>query len=185
MKLSVYVFIAPQIRACKLKDPLLDTCIRDSINSVLPALRTKIDKINLPVVEPITYKTVNISYMEIGKFSVKNFKGYGLSRAKVQNVKTTFKNDKDLVYSSDFTIPKLLLSGYYKGFVTFNNFRLAPKGQFNVTLKGVSGKLKVDVGTKRINQDEFLNIETFGITPSVKEAKFALTGVFADANLSE
>jgi hypothetical protein len=152
---------------------------------MIPSLRRKIDSVDLPSLEPITYKAINFTYKEIGKFDVKGFKGYGLSRAKVQNVKTVFKDNNEIVYTSDFFVPKILLTGAYKGFVSFNSFQLNPKGQFNITLKGVSGKLNVKVMTKSIDGDDYLQLYTFDITPNVKEMKFAITGMFADENLSE
>lgn len=151
---------------------------------MIPTLRRKIDNIDLPSLEPIVYKAINFTYKEIGKFAVKDFRGFGISRAKVQNVKTVFK-DNELMFSSDFMVPKILLTGLYKGYVSFNSFQLHPKGQFNITLKSVTGRLNIKVMTKTIDGEDYLHLYTFGITPTVKEIKFALTGIFSDPNMSK
>ena len=151
---------------------------------MVPSLRRKVDNIDLPSLEPIIYKAINFTYKEIGKFAVKDFKGYGISRAKVQNVKTIFK-DNEIMFSSDFMVPKILLTGLYKGYVSFNSFQLNPFGFFNITLKSITGKLNVKVQTKKIDGEDYLHLYTFGITPTVKEIKFAITGIFSDPNMSE
>lgn len=186
MKVNFHRFFlkAPSIHPCQFNNPNLDTCIKDSINAMIPSLRQKIDNIDLPRLEPIIYKSINFTYKEIGKFSVKDFRGYGISRAKVQNVKATFKDDT-VMYTSNLYIPKILLAGNYKGLITFNNFRLAPKGQFNITLKEVSGRLNVKAITTKIDGENFLKITEFEISPLVKEIKFAITGMFTDENMSE
>jgi hypothetical protein len=147
-------------------------------------MRQKLANIDLPPLEPIIYKSINFTYRDIGTFSVKNFKGFGLSRAKVQNVQTEFKDDK-VLYNSEFFVPKIILTGVYKGSVALNSFKLNPKGQFNITLKSVTGKLQVKGMTKNLDGKDYLKIETFDLAPVVKEIKFSLTGVFNDPALSE
>lgn len=169
---------------CKFNNPKLDTCITETINTLLPSLRNKIANIDLPSLEPIVYKSIGFTYRDIGSFSVRDFKGYGISRAKVLNVKTEF-NDDQILYKSEFFVPKILLTGNYKANVQFNNFKLAPKGQFNITLKSVSGRLRVNAETNKVNGDDFLNLLNFDIVPVVKEIKFSISGLFTDPSLSE
>lgn len=124
------------------------------------------------------------TYRDIGTFSLKDFKGYGISRAKVMNVKTEFKGN-EVLFNSDFIVPKILLTGVYKGNVQFSRYKIDSKGQFNITLKGVSGKLKVKGATKNVDGEDYLNLSTFDILPVVNEIKFSITGIFPDPSLSE
>lgn len=175
---------APSLIPCNFNNPKLNACIENSINTLLPSLRGKIANIDLPALEPVTAKSMAFTYKDMGSFSLKDFKGYGVSRAKVQNVKTEFKDDQ-VLFNANFFVPKVLLIGAYKGNVQFNRYKLDSKGQFNITLKGISGKLQVKGVTKNIDGEDYLNLYKFDILPVVKEVKFSITGIFPDPNLSE
>jgi Haemolymph juvenile hormone binding protein (JHBP) len=58
------------------------------------------------------------------------------------NVLKEFKDDQ-VLFNSDFFVPKIHLTGNYKASVIINNVKINPKGQFNLTLKSVSEKLQV------------------------------------------
>jgi Haemolymph juvenile hormone binding protein (JHBP) len=178
------LFSASSLIPCRFKNPKLDTCIKDTINTFLPSMRQKLPNIDLPSLEPIVYQSIGFTYKSLGTFQVKNFKGFGISRAKVQNVLTEFKDDQ-VLYNSDFFVPKIHLTGNYKASVMINNFKMNPKGQFNITLKNVSGKLQVQAKTDNVDGDDFLKIYKFDILPAVSSMKFSISGLFSDANLSK
>lgn len=97
-KLFLVSHAASSLKICKLNDSDRDTCIKESIQGFLPALRQKTEKFNLPSIDPFTYESVTFNYKNSnlinGGFTLKNVKTYGISRGKVRNVKSDFPEDE-------------------------------------------------------------------------------------------
>lgn len=179
---------ASSLKICKLNDPNRDECIKDSIQTFLPALREKLGNVNLPPLDPFMYDTVTFNYKNSnllsGGFTVKNVKTYGMSRGKVNNVKSDFSND-EMTIQADLFFPKLFSTGNYKSNMTFNAFRIQSKGQYNITMREVNAKWNIKGKLESVGGEDFMKIQQFDIVPEANDMKISISGLFPDENLSE
>lgn len=179
---------ASYLHICKLNDPKRDECIRESIQTLLPELRKGHDNIDLPPIDPFVYDSVSFNYKNsqllTGQFTLKNVKTFGMSRGKVQSVKSDFTDDEMTIHADVF-IPKIFSTGNYKSNMTFNAFKMEAKGQYNVTMKQVTAKWNIKGKLVSIDGEDYMNIYHFDITPEANDMKISVSGIFPDENLSE
>lgn len=176
------------MKICKLDDPKRDECIRDSIQTFLPALRTKIANIDFPAVDPFSYETMTFNYKNSnllsGSFTVTDIKTYGMSRLTVKKVVSKFVDD-EMSIEADLFFPKLFSTGDYKSNMTFNLFQLHSKGLYNVTMKDVVGKWNIKGKLEKIDGEEYMKVYKFDLDPDANSMKFSISGLFPDETLSK
>lgn len=176
------------MKICKLNDPKRDECIRDSIQTFLPALRTKVPNIDFPPVDPFSYETMTFNYKNSnllsGSFTVTDIKTYGMSRLTVKKVVSNFTND-EMSIEADVFFPKLFSTGDYKSNMTFNLFQLHSKGLYNVTMKDVVGKWNIKGKIEKIDGEEYMKVYKFDLDPEANSMKFSISGLFPDETLSK
>jgi len=179
--------IASSLKVCRYQDPSRDECIRDSIESFLSALHQKPDSINFPSVEPFEYDTVTLKYNNPnfvqGWFTIRDQKSYGISRAKVINVKSEF-SDEEMKLQAVVNFPKLFTTGNYKSNITLGVFKIESKGQFNVSMYDVTAKWTIEGKLEEIEGEKFMNIYKFDVLPEAKNMKISASGLFPDQELS-
>lgn len=154
----------------------------------LPSLRKKTENFDFPSVDPFTYDSVTFDYKNSnvlsGSFTVKDVKTYGMSRGKVKNVKSDFTGD-NMTINADLFFPKLFSTGKYKSNMTFNSFRIASKGQYNITMKDVKAKWNINGKLETVDGEKYMKVYRFDILPEANDMKISLSGLFPDAALSE
>jgi hypothetical protein len=182
------MFTASSLKICRLNDSKRDECIRDSIQTFLPALRGKVPNIDFPSVDPFSYETMSFDYKNSnllsGGFTVTDVKTYGMSRCTVKRVVSNF-TDNEMQIQADLFFPKLLSTGAYTSNMTFNLFQLHSKGQYNVTMKDVSGKWNIKGKLQKIDGEDYMIVHKFDLDPDAKSIKFSITGLFEDQTLSK
>lgn len=183
------MFTASSLNICKLNDPKRDECIKESIEAFLPTLRNKKDSLQLPSVDPFSYDSVSFSFKNsdllVGGFNLQDVKTYGMSRGKVENVKSEFIDDEMTIRANLF-FPKLFSTGNYKSNMTLSLFRLKSKGQYNITMKEVKAKWNIKGKLEKENDGEtYMKIYKFDILPVANEMQISASGLFPDEQLSE
>lgn len=143
----------------------------------------------LPSIDPFTYDSVTFSYKDsdllVGSFNLKNVKTYGMSRGKVESVKSEFTDD-EMTIKADLFFPKLFSTGTYKSNMTLSLFKLNSKGQYNITMKEIKAKWNIKGKLEKKEDGElYMNIYKFDILPEANDMQISVSGLFADEVLSE
>lgn len=175
------------MRICNRNDPELGQCIKDSIQQLLPELTNGIPSIDFPAIDPFTQDS---SYYEFkneqifGSMHIKNAKTYGLSQAKIKDVRAS-ADDTSFKMEVDVHFPKIITEGKYKGEGRYNVIKVVSKGFFNVTTIDVSVTWKISGHTTQRQGEEYLVIDKFNMSPEVGDMKVFATGLFPDPGMNQ
>ncbi|XP_070504275.1 protein takeout-like [Chironomus tepperi] len=176
------------LKVCRYQDPVRDECIRDSIEYFLSSLHQKPDSIDFPSVEPFVYDTVTFKYNSPnfvqGWFTIQDQKNYGISRAKVINVKSDF-TDEEMELQAIVNFPKLFTIGNYKSNISLGVFKIESKGQFNVSMYDVTAKWTIKGKLEQKEGEKYMNIYQFDVLPEAKNMKISASGLFPDQELNK
>lgn len=183
------MFTASTLKICSLNDPYRDECIRASIQAFLPSLRKEADGLQLPSIDPFSYDSVTFNYknsgLVVGTFNVRDVKTYGMSRGRVESVKSEFTDDEMAIQASVF-FPKLFSTGNYKSNMTINIFKLNSRGQYNITFKDVTANWNIRGKLVQADDGElYMKIYKFDILPEANDMHISVSGLFPDELLSE
>lgn len=175
------------LKVCRLNQSDRDECIKNSIQEFLPSLRQKIPNFDFPPVDPFSYESVTFNVNNFnqitGSSTLRNVKTYGMSRAKVRSVKSDFTNG--MTIHAEVFFPKVFATGTYTSNITFNNFNIQSKGQYNVTMRDVTGKWSIKGKLETVNGEDYMKVYQFNILPEAKDMKISVSGIFPDENLSK
>lgn len=143
----------------------------------------------MPSIDPFSYDSVTFNYKNsellVGSFNLKDVKTYGMSRGKVESVKSEFTDD-EMTIQADLFFPKLFSTGSYKSNMTLNLFKLNSKGQYNITLKEVKAKWNIKGKLEKDDDGElYMKIYKFDILPEANDMQISVSGLFPDEKLSE
>lgn len=185
----ILLIAATSLKICKLSDPKRDECIKDSIQAFLPSLRNKVDNFDLQSIDPFSYESLMFNYKNseafVGSFNLKNVKTYGMSRGKVESVKSDFAND-ELSIQANLFFPKLFSTASYQSNVSLNFLQFISKGQYNLTLKDVKAKWNIKGKLdKKEDEELYMKVNKFEISFEADDLKISATGLLPDENLSE
>ncbi|XP_065084300.1 putative beta-carotene-binding protein [Ochlerotatus camptorhynchus] len=175
------------MRICNRDDPELGQCLKDSIERLLPELKNGIPSIGFPAIDPFTQDSSYFEYKNqqmYGSLHIKSAKTYGLSRAKIQNVRATAEDDS-FAMEVDVQFPKLITEGKYKGEGRFNAIKVVSKGYFNVTTTDVTTTWKISGRSTQRNGETYVLIDKFDMSPEVGDMKIFATGLFPDPGLNQ
>ena len=90
-----------------------------------------------------------------------------------------------MIIQADAFFKKVLLTGTYKGNVVFNSLKVQPRGQFNVTVRGMKAKLDIMGTLQTVGNEDYMKIYDFQLAPEPKEMKISISGIFPDPELSK
>lgn len=96
-------------------------------------------------------------------------------------------NESGTKMTSEVFTPKITTTGQYKAEFKFNEVKLQPKGNFNITMFGVSsqnvmeGEFMMNNNTRRFLKLKEMNI----LAPEIEDMRIRVSGIFADPRLSE
>jgi Haemolymph juvenile hormone binding protein (JHBP) len=90
-----------------------------------------------------------------------------------------------MTIKADLFFPKIFATGSYKSNMTFNAFRLHSKGQYNVTMKDVTGRWNIKGKLEKVDGEDYMKVYKFDLDPEANDMKFSVSGLFTDENLSE
>lgn len=122
----------------------------------------------------------------VGSFSLKNVKTYGLSRGKVESVKSDFTDD-EMSIQVNLLFPKLFSTASYHSNVSLNFLQFISKGQYNLTLKDVKAIWNIEGKLEKKEDDGelYMKVNKFEISFDANDLKISATGLLPDENLSE
>uniref|UniRef100_A0A182MKW2 Haemolymph juvenile hormone binding protein n=1 Tax=Anopheles culicifacies TaxID=139723 RepID=A0A182MKW2_9DIPT len=172
---------------CYRDSPVLGSCIKNSIQRMLPEMTAGIEAFGFPGLDPYETKSTYIDYKRnqmSASLHVKNAKTYGMSKARILDVRAS-ATDKFLNLAVDVHFPEIVMEGYFKGEGRFNSIKLASKGYFNNTMTDVTTTWMMSGHVKERNGEEYLEIETFDMAPEVASMKIYATGLFPDPELNQ
>lgn len=151
-------------------------------------MRQKPENIDFPPVDPFTYESLSFNYKNSnllsGGFSLKDVKTYGMSKCTVNSVKSEFTSD-EMTIQADIFFPKIFSTGDYKSNMTFNAFRLHSKGQYNITMRDVTGKWNIKGKIEKVDGEDYMKVYKFDLDPEANSMKLSISGLFPDENLSK
>ncbi|KAL7039515.1 hypothetical protein ACKWTF_000007 [Chironomus riparius] len=181
-------FNSSSLKVCNYQDPARDECIRDSIEHFLSALHQEPNSIDFPSIEPFVYDTVTFKYNNPGFvqgwFTVRDQKSYGISRAKVINLKSDF-TDEEMELQAIVNFPKLFTIGNYKSNISLGVLKIESKGQFNVSTYDVTAKWTIKGKLEEKKGEKFMKIHQFDVLPEAKNMKISASGLFPDQELNK
>lgn len=139
--------------------------------------------------DPFLYDSLTFSYKNsgsfVGSFNLRSVKTFGISRGKVQSVKSDFTGGVMKIQAEVF-FPKLFSTGNYKSNITLNSLKLDSKGQYNLTMKDVKTKLRIKGKLVKEDDGEFyMRVSRFDIIPEPNDIHISVSGLFPDENLSK
>ncbi|XP_053672475.1 uncharacterized protein LOC128722819 [Anopheles nili] len=172
---------------CHRNSPDLGSCIKNTIQRMLPEMHTGIESLDFPTMDPYVAKSTYIDYKRnqmSASLHVKNAKTFGISKAQILDVRAT-ATDKSLNLAVDVRFPEIVMEGYFKGEGRFNSIKLASKGYFNNTMTDVTTTWMMSGNVKERNGEEYLEIEDFDMSPEVANMKIYATGLFPDPELNQ
>lgn len=116
---------------------------------------------------------------------MKNVKNFGLSSAKVQSVKSNFK-DGNMKLQVEVVVPKMFSSAKYNANMKFRNQELTSKGDFNLTMKEIKAKWNILGISENINGEGYMKIIKADIIPTdINDMNISVSGIFPDESLSK
>ncbi|XP_052868331.1 putative beta-carotene-binding protein [Anopheles cruzii] len=172
---------------CYRDSPDLGKCIKSSIQRMLPEMHTGIESLGFPSLDPHESKSTYIDYKRnqmSASLHVKNAKTFGMSKAQIVDVRAT-ATDKALNLGVDVRFPELVMEGYFKGEGRFNSIKLASKGYFNNTMTDVTTTWQLSGEVTERNGEQYMEINSFDMSPEVGNMKIYATGLFPDPELND
>ncbi|XP_035777108.1 uncharacterized protein LOC118458568 [Anopheles albimanus] len=172
---------------CYRDSPDLSKCIQRSIQRMLPEMHTGIESLGFPSLDPYESKSTYIDYKRnqmSASLHVKNAKTYGISKAQILGTRATV-TDKTFNLAVDVRFPQIFMEGYFKGEGRFNSIKLASKGYFNNTMTDVTTTWQMSGEVKQRNGEDYVEIDSFDMSPEVADMKVFATGLFPDAELNQ
>uniref|UniRef100_A0A336MFV3 CSON001101 protein n=1 Tax=Culicoides sonorensis TaxID=179676 RepID=A0A336MFV3_CULSO len=162
-------------------------CIKNSMKSLLPAMKNGIPSLGVPDFDPYKIKKTVIEFNtgQISSKSVmKNALISGFSRAQVKNVRTKI-NDRKMYIEIDMKIPELTTEAQYKGSGGFNELRVNSTGWMKVTLNKMSGTWKFLGEIENIQGEDYMIFKKFDIDNlAIKNMQINATGLFPDPDVN-
>lgn len=173
------------MRVCRLRDPERDSCIKNSIQNVLPELVAN-PSFFIPL-EPLVNDLITVDLNNAfvsGGFSLTNVKIHGASLGQVKNVKSSF-SDFGMKLQLDLAFPKLSTTGAYKSDIFLTAIKILSKGKFDVSLFNVKSKWTMKGKLVNRGVEQYMEIFETDIVLDIKDVKMNFTGVFENDSLSK
>lgn len=130
---------ASYIQICGRRNPALDKCIENSVNSLMPRLKNGLPELDVPPLEPLEMKEIKLAELDDFQAVATNCKLSGLSNFTLKSFVADF--DKKM-FKMELTFPKVIMESDYdvkaKIIVPINE-----KGP----IKTITGKLQLVLGT--------------------------------------
>uniref|UniRef100_A0A182NFB0 Haemolymph juvenile hormone binding protein n=1 Tax=Anopheles dirus TaxID=7168 RepID=A0A182NFB0_9DIPT len=171
---------------CYRDSPELSSCIKNTIQRMLPEMHTGIESLGFPSLDPYVSKSTYIDYKRnqmSASLHVKNAKTFGMGSAQILDVRAA-ATDKSMNLAVDVRFPEIVMEGFFKGEGRFNSIKLASKGYFNNTMTDVTTTWTMAGQVQERDGEEYLVIESFDMTPEVGNMKIFATGLFPDPELN-
>lgn len=172
---------------CYRDGPELGKCIKNTIQRMLPEMQVGIESLGFPSLDPYVSKSTYVDYKRnqmSASMHIKNAKTFGMSKAQIMDVRAS-ATDKTLNLEVDVRFPQILIEGFFKGEGRFNSIKLASKGYFNNSMTEVTTTWKMAGKVTERNGEEYLQIESFDMSPEVGDMKIYATGLFPDPELNQ
>ncbi|XP_055382074.1 uncharacterized protein LOC129612483 [Condylostylus longicornis] len=166
----------------------LDECFRNIMELSLLEYKNGNEALGIPPLEPLEVSKQKGNYSGVNGIEVsivvENTKIYGLTDVKIEKMRTSI-NEKGLRAVMEVYLPRVEATGNYKANIKLNDFKIRPKGIFNVIISDSHNINKVTAEFENIDGKKFLNIKNVTIDPTIGEIKFNATGIFDDPALNE
>uniref|UniRef100_A0A182JLQ0 Uncharacterized protein n=1 Tax=Anopheles atroparvus TaxID=41427 RepID=A0A182JLQ0_ANOAO len=161
MLLIVFYVRASFMKICYRDDPELGKCIKNSLQYMLPEMQTGIEALGFPALDPFEATIAKLDHYIAPvesmtmQLEVKNAKTFGLSQANIQNVRAS-ASDQALTLNAKIRFPQIVI-----------------EADVNTTWK-MAGQVT------ELNGEEYLQIESFAMTPKVGNLKIYSSSVYPD-----
>lgn len=143
---------------------------------------------NMPIADPYFYRKGLFRYSNDGVQGgvlVRNMNIRGIADARINAIRSNFKNLNNFEVQLEGFLPRLIADGGFKADVKFGGLRLVPKGVFNITVNSVKAKVKATGSIIQTPQGQRLQLKTFDADVDIGSAKLTANGIFSDRNLSK
>lgn len=129
---------------CRRKDENFNTCVKSTLQTLLPKFSDGIPELNISALDPfyldeylLHYDSGDIS----GKCLFKNVYTHGLKNVKITDVRSEVDDPDYFEMEIDTFFPKISGTGNYKAEGLIGNFPIQGKGIFNVTSFNITGTM--------------------------------------------
>lgn len=142
----------------------------------------------MPSVDPYFYRKGLFRYTADGVQGgvlIRNMNIRGIAEARINSIRTNFKNLNNFEVQVDGFLPRIIADGGFKADVKFGGLRLVPKGLFNITINNVRAKVRTTGSITPSPNGQRLQLKTIDADIDVGSAKLTANGIFSDRNLSK
>ncbi|XP_063224145.1 protein takeout-like [Bacillus rossius redtenbacheri] len=174
------------LKICHKKDPALNMCLKESINTLLRRLATGSKELDVPPLDPLY---IPLLEFDLGKDNVslklllKNVNLFGLSAMNILSVKSSIEDHKMEVTSK---IPLLDFRGEYSSEGRVMEFPVYSSGSFSVNMSDVTAMWFIYLQHTGLNVTRYLMIENFGLDVIPSSIGYHFGGALdGDNNLGE
>ncbi|KAL5278694.1 hypothetical protein ACFFRR_003359 [Megaselia abdita] len=166
----------------------INICLKTAIEEMLPRLKDGDAVLNIPPLDPFFLEKSNYRYSRgnvQGRLALRNLKIVGISSTVITKMDFKVTENGTKMTSEVFT-PKISTTGQYKAEFKFNDVKLQPKGNFNITMFGVSSQNVMEGEFIMNNTNRYLKLKEMNIlAPNIEDMNIRVSGIFADPRLSE
>ncbi|BES95604.1 Haemolymph juvenile hormone Hypothetical protein protein (JHBP) [Nesidiocoris tenuis] len=165
---------------CSRSDPKIDTCLRESIQTLLRTISKDgikqlaigpLDPWNVDELDVVLAREQNI------KIGVKfvDVNTYGLSKMEILEVRSNFANPENMTLEFDFANKKIFVEGKYQAEGLISNLPIVARGEYNMSMSDVKGVFKMYGHIVQKNGEDHLAIDRASMTPDIGKFEFAMT----------
>jgi len=165
------------IHVCKRNDPNLQSCVRTSIEELMPYLRTGIPELNVPSLEPLFIKELVAAEGSGLKIVTENLKVFGCSNFTIQQLDINLKGNHHQ-YFFNIKLPHLVLDGRY---IVDGRILLIPirgKGKLTGDIYNVRANVTLTGNVIKKKGEDYLHYNKMVIKIKVVTGKLRLDNLF-------
>lgn len=152
-------------------------------------MRKEIPDYDFPIIDPHQPGPIMLElknrYLTGGRSNLTNVRTFGLSRARVRGVKSTFKGD-GMKLNVELFFPKLLCTGNYSSLFAFNSLlTFRSEGIFRIAMTGLNEKFTIRGKLERREGEDYMKAYRIDVDPEANDIDIHFTGLTPDEKLSE
>lgn len=170
--------IPPYVKQCKEADPNLLNCLIDALHNLRPYLKTGIEEIDLPSVEPFQMDELTLS-LTTGpngyKVSLKNLDIFGASNYTVEQIKLS-ENNKP--FEAIIKIPELRIGARYTSTGILIILPASGNGTFHANFDDITAKVMGQISVNQKDGLDYLNVDTLSLDLDVADVRMGVRKIF-------
>ncbi|KAK3912544.1 Putative beta-carotene-binding protein [Frankliniella fusca] len=188
IKANVVFGRTPYIKVCKRNDPNLIDCIKDSIENLRPKLKTGIPELEVPGLEPLHLREINVTPVQnarLPRFKAlgHNVDARGVSDFKIHKIEADLDSN---TFRASIEIPVIKFNGEYEVNVNVLALPIKTRGPMTGNTTDVYGEATLQGHIETRNGQRYIKFDKMDVDVALSNYHIYLGNLFGnDPVLSE